>query len=83
MADTNLILRKRLTFSAAMSMIWFLLSTALYLSVGLLKGWFHGGQIVSSTATVRKNASDDIVSVSRLELTYSNATVTWEKRHVT
>jgi uncharacterized membrane protein SpoIIM required for sporulation len=81
--DMNLTPEKRLTFSAAMSMSWFVLSSALTISAGFLGGWLSGGTIVSSTATVQKSDSGDIESVERLEVTFKNATMTWVKRHQT
>jgi hypothetical protein len=81
--DTNLTLGKRLTFSAAMSLSWLALSASLKVALAFLAGWLTGGAIVSSIATVQKNGSGDIASVKRLEMTFSNVTITWEKRHVT
>jgi hypothetical protein len=78
-----LILERRLTFSAAMSLIWWTLSLALYLSAGLLMDWWQNGRIVNSTATAQKNASGDIANVKRLEIVFRNAKVTWEKTSVT
>lgn len=78
--DTNLMLGERLTFFGAMRMNWFVLSAAWRIVVAFTAHWLFGGQIVSSTATARRNASGDIESVERLEVTYSNVTLTWEKR---
>lgn len=81
--DTNLTLAKRLTFSDAMRMSWLPLSSAFRIAVAFWAAWLFGGQTVSSTAIVQKNASGDIESVKRLEIVYQNLTVTWVKRSVT
>lgn len=79
--DTNLMLARPLTFFAAMRMSWFVLSAALKIAGAFLVGSLFGGVTASSTATARKNGSGAIVSVERLQITYSNVTMTWEKRH--
>jgi hypothetical protein len=81
--DTNLILEKPLTFSDARRMSWLALSASLRVVVAFWAGWLTGGLIVSSTATVRGNVKDDTASVSKLVMTYSNVTITWEKNPVT
>lgn len=81
--DTNLTLGKSLTFSGAMRLNWFVLSSAFKIAGAFTTGWLLGGVTVSSTATLRKIDSDDIGSVEKLEITYKNVTVTWVKRSVT
>lgn len=81
--DLNLTPGKPLTFSGAATMSWFVLSSALKISAGFLAGWLFGGATVSSTATAQKNASGGIGSVSKLEITFKNCTMTWVKRHQT
>lgn len=78
---SNLTLEKPLTFSAAMKMSWFVLSAALKIAGAFVVGSLLGGVTASSTAIARKNASGAIASVERLQITYSNVTMTWEKRH--
>lgn len=80
LGNMNSMPERPLTFFDVTKLTFTLFSLAWRISAGSAMGWWRNGGTVSTTAMGQKTGNGAIVNVSKLNLTFSNATVTIEIR---